>query len=231
VSRPWSAAIRAYLREDNILVDVAVLVLSYAFILFSAWNDDLLGLAPNLATWAGEYLLAAALACEIVLRLLYAEERPWFFYPLIVIDSISVLTVIPGLIYATFSRFIRLLFTGARMLRLIDRLSRKHGNPYLILLVYPLVVPIAAALFYGLERHAPRTEVTNYFQALDLMMSYSLTVGMAGSHPVTNAGRAIAGVMLITGLMCVSIIGNALTHRYSMVRVRQRRNRTDEPPP
>jgi voltage-gated potassium channel len=210
--------VRELIRSDTLTADIVTLMLSYAFILVSAWNDDLLGLPPNVFTLVGEYLLAAGLAVEIVLRLIIVEDRAWYFYPLVVIDAISVLTVIPGLVFVTFARVVRLLVSGTRMLRIIDKLSRAHGNPYIILLVYPLVVPIAAALFFLFERHAPGTQVHNYFQALVLMMNYSLTVGLASNHPVTMEGKVIAGIMLLTGFMCVSIIGNALSTRYTIVR-------------
>jgi cytochrome c biogenesis factor len=101
------------------------------------------------------------------------------------------------------------------MLQLIDTISRKRGNPYMILLVYPFVVPIFAAFFFYVEHHASNAQVHNYVQALILMMSYSLTVGLAASHPVTYIGKCLAGVMFLTGLMCVSIIGNALSERYA----------------
>jgi hypothetical protein len=215
---PVRTQIQQFIDRRSIWIDVFTVIFSYAFILFAAWNDELIGLAPSPLTWFAEYALALGLAIEIVLRLIYARKRAWFFYPMVVVDTISVLTVIPGLIYVTFARIVRLIVSGARMLALIDRISRRRGNPYLILLVYPLVVPIAAALFYAVEKSASNAQVHNYFQSLVLMMSYSLTVGLASNHPVTATGKAIAGVMLLTGIMSVSIISNALTDRYSYVR-------------
>ncbi len=38
---------------------------------------------------------------------------------------------------------------------------------------------------------------------------------LAASHPVTYIGKCLAGIMFLTGLMCVSIIGNALSERYA----------------
>ncbi len=144
------------------------------------------------------------------------------FYPLIAVDAISVLTVIPNVVYVTFARVIRLIVSGGRMLQLIDRMSRRRGNPYMILLIYPLVVPIAAALF-SRQALAPRTcRCTIIFKSLILMLSYSLTIGIASNHPVTYTGKVIAGIMLLAGLLCVAIVGNALTDRYSIVRTRQR---------
>lgn len=217
----------ALLGSDNLVEDFLTLGFSYLFILLAAWNDDLLGLPANVFTWAGEYALAAALAVEIVLRLAFVRKRPWYFYPLIVVDAISVLTVLPGIVYVNFARAARLLVSAGRMLQLIDRVSRSRGNPYLVLLVYPFVVPVAAALFFGFERNAPGTQVQNYFQAFTLMMSYSLTVGIASNHPVTDAGKVIAGVLLLIGLLCVSIIGNALTDRYTILRAEEVEPPTD----
>jgi hypothetical protein len=216
VSRmPIKIVLRRVLEGDDVLADVVTLVLSYAFIFFGAWDDGLLGFAPNAGTWALEWTLALGLAAEIVLRLRYARERKWYFYPLIAIDAASVLTVIPGLIFVQFARAVRIAVSGGRMLQLIDGISRKRGNPYLILLVYPFVVPIFAAFFFYVEHHAKSAQVHNYAQAFASMLSYSLTVGLAASHPVTYTGKVLAGIMFLTGLMCVSIIGNALSERYS----------------
>ncbi len=210
--------IQQFIEGDNLAFDVITLLLSYAFILLAAWNDSLLGLPPNAFTWAAEFALAAGLACEISLRLIFAQKRHWYFYPLVVVDAVAVLTVIPGLVYITFARVVRLLVSGGRMLKIIDRISRSRGNPYLILLVYPFIVPSVAALFYVCEREAANAQVHNYFQSLILMMSYSATVGLASNHPVTYIGKLICGLMLLLGLMCVSIIGNALTDRYTVLR-------------
>ncbi len=217
------------LRGDNLFADGASLALSYAFILFAAWNDSLLGLEPNGYTLFAEYALALGLAGEIVVRLMFTIERQWYFYPLIVVDAISVLTVIPTLVFVTFARVIRLVVSAGRMLHLIDRLARRHANPYLILLIYPLVIPTAAALFFAFEREAANTQVHNYFQAFVLTLSYSLTIGIASNHPVTYVGKVIAGVMLLTGLLCVSIVGNALTARYSIVRAERSNVNPDRP--
>lgn len=170
-------------------------------------------------TLAAEYLLATGLAAEIVMRLMLTRQRPWQFYPLVALDTVAVLTVVPSLAIVTLARVIRLCVSGVRMLHLIDKLSRERGNPYLILLVYPLVVPVVAALFFAIERNAPQSQIHDYFGALVMMMSYSLTLGLAAHHPVTYGGKAIAGAMLLVGLMCVAIIGNALTARYTRVRI------------
>jgi hypothetical protein len=210
--------IRRAIEGDDIYADVVTLALAYAFILFAAWNDQLLGLAPNAATFLAQWLLAFGLACEIALRLIFVRKRPWYFYPLVVVDAISVATVIPGLTYVTFARIARLIMSGARMLHLIDAISMKRSNPYLVLLVYPFVVPIAAAFFYAIESHAANSEVHDYFHSLALMLSYSLTVGLVTDHPVTLPGKMISGVMFLAGLMCVSIVGNTLHARYSRTR-------------
>jgi hypothetical protein len=207
--------IRELTEGHDLYADAITLVLSYAFVLTGAWNDRLLGLAPNAATLTLEWLLALGLAAEIVLRILFVRERKWHFWPTIAVDTISVATIVPGLAYFTFARLARILVCAVRLLHLIDAISRRRGNPYLVLLVYPFVVPIAAAIFYAVESTAPQGQVHDYFTALALVLSYTLTIGLFTNHPVTPVGTAVAGIMFLTGLMCVSILGNALTARYS----------------
>jgi cytochrome c biogenesis factor len=210
--------IERFVSPDNLSHDVVTLVLSYLFIIVAAWNDNLLGLTPGRMTQTAEYVLALMLACEVVLRVIFSRHRPWYFYPLIIVDAVSILTIIPSLIYATFARALRLIFSGVRMVHIIDKLSRARGNPYFVLLIYPFVVPIAAALFFLFERNQAGTHITNFFQSLIVVLSYSLTIGLVSNHPITYGAKLIAGIMLLVGLMCVSIIGNALSNRYTIVR-------------
>jgi hypothetical protein len=209
------STIRRFVEGHDVYADVLTLVLSYLFVLVGAWNDNLLGLEPNVFTILLEWALALGLATEIVLRLLFVRERQWHFWPMIIVDAISVATILPGPAYMTFARSARIVVCAGRLLQLIDTLSRRHANPYLVLLVYPFVVPITAAIFYAVERGALHAQVHNYFNALVLMLSYTLTVGLITNHPVTHIGKAMAGIMFLTGLLCVSILGNALTTRYS----------------
>jgi hypothetical protein len=215
--------LRRILDGDDIYADAVTLVLSYAFIFLGALNDRLLGIEPSPLTVALEWLLATGLAIEIALRLRFTRKRPWYFYPLVLVDVAAVATIIPGLKFIQFARTLRILVSGGRMLQLIDAISRRRGNPYLVLLIYPFIVPPVSALFYFVERHANNANVHDYFHALILMLSYSLTVGFAANHPVTYSGKLLAGVMFLTGLMCVSIIGNALTSRYTEQRHSERR--------
>jgi len=217
---PSNVDIGRFLEGEDVYADAVTLLLSYAFIFFGAWNDGLVGLQPTFWTFGLEWTLAFGLAVEVILRLRYSRERAWYFYPLIVIDSLSVATVIPGLTYVQFARTARILVSGGRMLQLIDVISRKRGNPYLVLLIYPFVIPVVAAFFFVVERHAANAQVHNYFQAFSLVLSYSLTVGLVGNHPVTYTGKILAGLMFLAGLMCVSIIGNALSDRYGRKRSR-----------
>lgn len=213
-----SPVVEALKSPDNFWTDVITLVQSYLFILFAAWNDGLLGLPSNGLTYGVEYLIAIGIVIEIYLRLRFTEQKSWYFYPLLIVDAISVLTIIPALGFVTLARVIRLIVSAVRMLHLIDKMSRVKGNPFTILLVYPLIVPVAAALFYAVEGHDKHAQIHNFFEALVLMLSYSLTVGLASNHPVTYAGKTIAGVMLLIGILCISIIGNALSDRYTILR-------------
>jgi len=158
---------------------------------------------------------------EIYLRLKFTSRKFWYFYPLLMVDAVSVLTIIPALGFVTLARIIRLIVSAVRMLHLIDKMARIKGNPFTILLVYPLIVPVAATLFYAIEGHDKHAQIHNFFEALLLMLSYSLTVGLASNHPVTYAGKTIAGVMLLIGILCISIIGNALSDRYTILRSSQ----------
>jgi hypothetical protein len=78
--------------------------------------------------------------------------------------------------------------------------------------IYPLVVPLAAALLFAVESQSQHPAIHNHLDALGMTVGYSLTLG--SSRPSSYAGNIICGILFVGGLLCISVIGNTLSRRY-----------------
>lgn len=61
-------------------------------------------------------------------------------------------------------------------------------------------------LIWLLERDAPGSNIATYGDALWWAMETITTVGYGDHHPVTTAGRVVAGGLMVTGLAMVGMI-------------------------
>lgn len=78
--------------------------------------------------------------------------------------------------------------------------------------IYPLVIPLAGALLYAVERQSSHPGVNNYLDAIGMTLGYALTLG--SDRPHTYAGNVICGIPFVGGILCIGIIANSLSERY-----------------
>ncbi|HEY3675665.1 MAG TPA: hypothetical protein VGK84_06695 [Candidatus Tumulicola sp.] len=201
-----------FVNSKGIAHEIVVVVVSYLFVFAGAWNDGYVGLIPSPASGIIEFCMAAILVMEITSRLLFARERRLSFYALIVLDVVSLLTVVPVLTGFAFARLFRLGYASWRTVLLLERLARSRNNAMYLAWIYILIVPMAAAMLFAVESHAGHSPVRNYFDALAMTVGYALTLG--SSRPTTYAGNIICGVLFVGGVLCIGIIGNTLANRY-----------------
>ena len=202
----------AFVNSQGIAHEVVVVVVSYLFVFTGAWNDGYVGLVASPASGIIEFCMAAILVLEITSRLLFARERRPSFYALIVLDVVSLLTVVPFFTGFAFARLFRLGYASWRTVLLLERLARTRNNAMYLAWIYVLIVPIAAAMLFAVEFHAGNSPVRNYFDALMMTVGYALTLG--SSRPTTYAGNIICGLLFVGGVLCIGIIGNTLANRY-----------------
>jgi hypothetical protein len=201
-----------FINSQGIAHEVVVVVVSYLFVFAGAWNDGYVGLVPSPASGIVETCMAAILLLEISSRLLFARERRFSFYALIVLDVVSLLTVIPYLTGFAFARLFRLGYASWRTVLLLERLAKTRNNAMYLAWIYVLIVPLAAAMLFAVETHAGDSPVKNYLDALAMTVGYALTLG--SSRPTTYSGNIICGVLFVGGVLCIGIIGNTLANRY-----------------
>jgi hypothetical protein len=193
-----------FINSQGIAHEVVVVVVSYLFVFAGAWNDGYIGLIASPASGVVEACMAAILVLEITSRLLFVRERRFSFYALIVLDIVSLLTVIPYLTGFAFARLFRLGYASWRTALLLERLANARNNAMYLAWIYVLIVPLAAAMLFAVEAHAGNSPVKNYLDALAMTVGYALTLG--SSRPSTYTGNVICGLLFV---------GNTLANRYA----------------
>lgn len=202
-----------FVNSHNLAHEVLVIVVSYLFVFAGAWNDGLVGVLPSVLSASVEIAMASILFLEILTRLLFTQRRGVGFYGLLLLDVVSLLTVVPALVGIAFARIVRLIYASWRTTALIEQIARRRNNAMYLVWIYPLVSPLAAALLYAIESQSQHPAVKNYLDALAMTVGYSLTLG--SSRPSTYAGNIICGVLFVVGILCIGVIGNTLAQRYS----------------
>ena len=123
--------------DRDIPHEILVICISYVFVGCGAWNDGLLGFKPSGFSRLAELSMAFVLAFEIASRLRFTHNKTGRFWAILVLDILSVFTVLPGLLWISFARLARVLYAGGRLIMLLDRIACKTKNPMYLVVLYP----------------------------------------------------------------------------------------------
>ncbi len=205
--------IRFFVNHQMVAHEILVIAISYLFVAAGLWNDRVLGLAPTPYSRLAELLLAAALALEIISRLEFTYERPAGFWILIAADVTSILTIFPAIKFVALLRLFRTLYASARLVGLLDCLACKYKNPLYLIGIYPLVVPAVSAVVYAVERNVNGSPIKTYFDALSVCFTFALTLGNV--RPESPISMGLCGILFLAGIVCIGILTNAISARYS----------------
>lgn len=209
---PLLNRIRYFVNHQEITHEIIVITVSYCFIAAGAWNDSLLGFAPSTFSRSSEFLMAAVLGLEVLTRLIFTKKRPLSFWLLLLLDIVSVLTIVQAFFAIGFLRVFRLLYASMRLGVLLDRLARRYQNPGYLIGMFPLVVPLLAAVVFAIERRTTGSPIHNYVDALAVCFTFSLTPGNV--RPASAWAMGICGALFLAGLLSIGICTNAISMRY-----------------
>jgi hypothetical protein len=204
--------LRRFVHDQGSAHEIFVIAVSYVFVFFGAWNDSLVGFKPNLWSHLAETTMAGVLLLEMVSRVALTSHRTVTFHLLLLLDGISVLTVVPGLKWLTFARAGRLLYAGARLMRLLDRLACRTKNATYLVGLYPIIIPLVAAVVYALEKNAPGSQIHTYLDAVAVCFQFALSLGNV--RPANPWAMALCGAVFLMGIICIGIATNAISSRY-----------------
>lgn len=204
--------IAKFTNDRDIAHEVLVISISYVFVGRGAWNDGLLGFTPSPLSHFAELTMALVLSLKIASRLRFTLEKSARFWFVLILDALSVLTVLPGLLWISFARLARVLYAGGRLVILLDRISCKTKNPMWLVILYPFIVPLVAAVVLASERSVHSSTIHNYLQALSVCFAFALSLGNV--RPESPFAMGMCGVLFLLGIICIGVFTNAISARY-----------------
>jgi voltage-gated potassium channel len=196
----------------SIHVAIAVLVLVSSGI-FVAQTYDL----PEVVRFWLSQLDTAILvifALEYVLRLWCAEQRVAYFFNIYaLIDLVAILPFFLGAVGFGFLRLMRW-FRFLRLARfvgnsaLLSRLTNNNNDIAIflrILFTLAAIVFIFSGLIYQVEHYANPDSFPNFLDAFYFAIFTMTTVGFSNVTPVTEAGKLMTVLMVLTGIALIPV--------------------------
>ena len=182
-----------------------LVALALLFVAAYAWGV----LRPDLPGWLLLTLRLVTVVtwpvflADYVVRLGLADHR-WRFVRENWVDGLAVL--LPLL------RPLRII-SLVRVARVIDRrlTSSLHGRvAAYVSLTSSLVVFMASLAVYDAERGAPGASITSYGDAIWWALTTITTVGYGDEYPVTDEGRLVAVMLMVSGIALLGVVTAAV---------------------
>ncbi len=177
------------------LVFVFVLVAPLAFRHLTPDQTTALNSA-NIAIWA-------VFLVDYLVRLYLVSER-WRFVRTHVVDLLVV--AVP------FLRPLRLLRLFAILAEFTRRTQRSLAGraTVLVFTVAAVIMTVCAVVVFNVERSDPASNIKTFPDALWWAVSTVTTVGYGDKYPTTEGGRAVAVILMLTGIALVGTITAAV---------------------
>lgn len=205
----------------GVAIGIYVLIILSALVIAMATLPDLSPRLQAILRWS-EHILLSLFAVEYLLRLLSAP-RPLHYAVSFwgIVDFLAIVPAIvflfPDLVTMRSLRLIRLLrllklFRANRALDRIGEAFRQTRTELAIFTFIALVVLYLSAVgIYHFERHAQPDVFGSIPQSLWWSIATLSTVGYGDVYPVTAAGRAFTGFVLLIGIGIVAVPAGLLT--------------------
>jgi voltage-gated potassium channel len=177
------------------LVFVFVLIAPLAFPHLSADQLDAIN-AANIAIWL-------VFLVDYAIRLYLSPER-WRFVRTHVVDLLVV--AVP------FLRPLRLLRLFAILAEFTRRTQRSLAGraTVLVFTVAAVIMTVCAVVVFNVERSDPSSNIKTFPDALWWAVSTVTTVGYGDKYPSTEGGRAVAVILMLTGIALVGTMTAAI---------------------
>jgi voltage-gated potassium channel len=161
---------------------------------------------------AVDYAIWALFAVDYGVRLGLAPDRPTFVrthlfdLAVVVLPFLRPLRALRALRLLQASRLVAFLGTGFGHARAI---IRRRGLHYVVGLVIAIMFA-AAGLEVAFEAHAKGSTIHSYGGALWWAVVTVTSVGYGDQYPVTVAGRAVAVVLMVTGIALFGVVAASI---------------------
>ncbi|MBT9312273.1 ion transporter [Leptothoe kymatousa] len=214
------ARIRAELEDAETVLGLGINIAIAALILLSAglFVAETYPLAPSThaVLTLFDSLILVAFALEYAVRL-WAADRPlrYLISPYAIVDLVAILPVLTGLFDTRALRLIRWL----RILKLARFLEEDRwlGREGLIIarIIFTLfaIVFIYSGAIYQVEHPIAPDVFTSFLDAMYFAVVTMTTVGYGDVIPVSEAGRTLTVMMILTGIALIpSQVGSLITN-------------------
>jgi voltage-gated potassium channel len=175
-----------------------VLSLIFAVIIVLPSADSL---SPHIKTWLGHLDLAIWIifAIDYFGKLFISSHRRRFFRTHLFELAIVVLP------FARPLRLLRLVPLVGYFLRLTQQRLAGRILQFAVLAAV-LIVVSSSLIMYEIERHAPHPNIKTLADAFWWSIASVTTVGYGDVYPTTGAGRSVAALVLVSGIVIVGIV-------------------------
>lgn len=169
-------------------------------------------ISPTLDAWlnALDWLIVLAFTLEYGLRL-WVAKRPWY-YALSLYGLIDLIAILPSWIGVFDIRFLRF-FRSLRILRLVHIFNNRlwfgqvtsADTLILIRILFTLgaIVFIYSGLIFQVENPSNPEEFGTFLDALYFAVVTMTTVGYGDVTPISEAGRGLTVMMILTGIALI----------------------------
>jgi voltage-gated potassium channel len=186
------------------LFDLPMLVMSVGFIVVIVWPLAQPGMAAHTRATlrAVDYGIWAAFALEYAALVATAPERVRYIVRHLPDLAMVALPMLRPL------RFLRVLRLGVVAVSGAQR-SRSHllsRAPLYAAGVASLMVVCASVMELNAEQHAAGSNITDFGDATWWALTTITTVGYGDHYPVTGAGKAVAAVLMVSGIALLGIV-------------------------
>ncbi|AFY55573.1 Kef-type K+ ransport system, predicted NAD-binding component [Rivularia sp. PCC 7116] len=190
----------------NISIVVLVMLSSGIFVVQTYPTSESISFVLNVA----DILIINIFAVEYLLRLWSAENRIQYIFSFYsIIDLIAILPFFMGIIDISYIRLLRW-FRILRLIRYIDRkflfghITTEDGAIFTrILFILFAIIFVYSGLIYQVEHPVNPQVFTTFVDAIYFSIVTMTTVGFGDVTPVSQIGRLLTVLMILTGIALI----------------------------
>ena len=204
----------------DILYDFNTYVISFLFLIeyiLRLWVQNSLS-DIIIARYQKDELLSRPFNCKKALKLAFLSKWHYITSVSAIIDLLAIIPTYHELrvlrIFILFRVFKVFRYTKS-IQQFTSILSSKKFELYTLLMFASIVVFVSAVLIYVMEANNPNSPINSLFDAFYWALVTISTVGFGDVVPITDVGRAVAMVIIISGVAVLSFFTSIIVSAFN----------------